>query len=327
MSLTGNPNCRETAEAQRPGRIPYTGGLTTRFAGLVRIGGRMPDVYDPAWVSRLDAEFAAAAARHRDDPWLIGYFSDNELPWHQLAIGGLLAGPGDGPARSEFVRRMRERYRDGLADFNREWGASCVVWDDLRSLPPAAVPHQGPAAAAMADFAADYAERYFSTVATTIRRHDPGHLYLGCRFVRNAPHPDICAAAGRHCDVISVNSYALWPDEAQFQAWHELTGGRPIQIGEFNLPLVSPRMVPSPWPCFSEEERRSRWPGFLRRWVDQPWSVGSHFFQFLDMAGTGRPFADAGNGADSLIDITDTPHPDVVAAMRTIGESFYAWRE
>ena len=313
-------------EAHRPGRIPYTAGITTRFAELARIGGKMPDVYDPIWAKRLDAEVARAAERYRSDPWVIGYFSDNEMAWLDLIGGGLIDGPADGAARAEFVHQMRRFYRDDLAAFNRDWKTTCADWSALTAITKAQVPREGSGLEAMTVFAADYSERYFATVRSTLKRHDPDHIYLGCRFVRTAPHAVICAAAGRHCDVVSINSYALTPSPEQFGAWYRAVGERPLQLGEFNLPLRSPYMVAPGWPALTAEERSSNWPEFVRRWVDQPWSVGSHFFQLLDMPGTGRPFGDSGNGADSLIDITDTPHPDVVEPMRVIGENIYAWR-
>ena len=54
------------------------------------------------------------------------------------------------------------------------------------------------------------AERYFRVTTEAIRRHDPNHLILGCRFAGLDGAPvALWKAAGRFCDVITFN---LWVD-------------------------------------------------------------------------------------------------------------------
>jgi agarase len=142
--------------------------------------------------------------------------------------------------------------------------------------------------------------------------------------VRNKPDRRIVEAAGRHCDVVSVNSYDLWPRREQFGQWHEECG-RPIQIGEFCFALSSPRMVPAPWPNFTPEERHKLYTQLYEKWMDQPWAVGAHWFTYEDMIGTGRPLGDGGNQPGGFVDIADQPHEELVRASLEATAKMYEW--
>jgi hypothetical protein len=302
--------------------VPHVRTLTTRVEGAPRVAQRMPDVWSSRWLAAFEAHVAHDAAPHRDNPWLLGYFCDNEMPW-----GGLhkriLDCPSEAAARDAFVDFLRRRY-GSLDALRRDFGSAVTDWSTARGLIPEQLPAEGPSQETMLDFAGEYAERYFRLVSETIRRHDPNHLYLGCRFVRGKPDDRICAAAGRHSPVVTVNCYDLWPRREQFGDWHRACGGRPIQIGEFHLPLSGNRQLPPLYPAFTADERRQLVMESVRKWAEQPYAVGAHWYQHADQHITGRP-ADGENQPCGLVDITDTPHPDIVGALGEAALGMYAW--
>ena len=57
------------------------------------------------------------------------------------------------------------------------------------------------------------AERYFSATTAAIRRADPNHMVLGCRFAGGPSgiHPAVMVIAGKYCDIVSFNHYP-WAD-------------------------------------------------------------------------------------------------------------------
>jgi hypothetical protein len=239
--------------------VAYVKTLSSRVGRAPLRFGRMPDVSDPAWEEALRAHFRAEAAPLAEDPWLIGYFVDNEMPW------------------------------------------GCLEATEREA----------------------YAERYFSTVRRVLKEVDPNHLYLGCRFVRVMPDPVIPRVAGRYVDVLSVNAYSLVPRRVEFDAWHA-EADRPIQIGEHQFALRDPRGLPTPWMALTADERREAVVGYSRAAAELPYCVGSHWFQFQDQPGTGRP-SNGENMLIGLVDITDRPYPHMVDAMRTRGANVYAW--
>ncbi len=44
-------------------------------------GDRVPDTFDPRFPQVVDQSLRTIATERRNDPWLVGYFVNNELPW------------------------------------------------------------------------------------------------------------------------------------------------------------------------------------------------------------------------------------------------------
>jgi len=300
-------------------RLPYTVFLHSRGEAAPMLARQFPDVYDPAWEAWFDAAVAAAAGEHRDNPYLLGYFVDNESGWDGFHP---LKAPPEAAARRAWVEFLRQRC-GGLDAINAAFGL------DLEDAEHAAGLTHGQATAteagaALADaFKADYADRFFRAIRDTLRRHDPHHLYLGCRFTRGMSYRPAAAAVGRYADVVSVNCYGVTPPREQFEDWHRLTG-RPILIGEHHFPLASPRQLPPLYPAFSPDQRRAMYVDFVRSWAGQPWAVGNHWFQHADQPLTGRGH-DGENQTVGFVDITDQPHEELVAAAREATANVYAW--
>ncbi|MCC5847303.1 MAG: hypothetical protein JJU29_04340 [Verrucomicrobia bacterium] len=245
----------------RDAGFPLTVTLSTRVPGIESLPGNLPDLHHPEWEEKFEAHVAEVAGAWRDNPYVLGYFVDNEMGWGRLQEG--------------------ERK--------------------------------------------EYAERYFSSVSRILKKHDPNHLYLGCRFVRFKPHVEVCRAAGASCDVVTVNSYDIWPRREDFSVWHQETG-RPILIGEHHLPLDTPRQVPPLYPAFTPQERERLYAELVEKWAGQPWSLGCHWYQHADQHLTGRPL-DGENQPVGVVDITDTPHPEMVRAIRAATANMWEWHE
>src|SRR5271166_5340426 len=177
-------------------RLPYTAPLSPEGEyAKVSSGedwwGPMPDPFDPRFAEAADKMAQNAAARFRGDPWLIGYFVDNELSWgrstpadpqqyYALAINALAAGR-QSSAYAAFIDYLTETYHDPER-LGRAWGVPLTSWNELGTagfaLPRTAF--DNPAVIGdLAAFTRRFAEAYYQTVAEALRHHDPDHLYLG----------------------------------------------------------------------------------------------------------------------------------------------------
>ncbi len=183
-------------------------GGTFMQAGHVGYPGDCPFIFDPAF-PEFCAEHARQLAKHRDDPLLLGHFSDNEMPWSRAMLENYLRLPADDPGHA-VARDWLAARRGGAAPVD------AVITDADRS--------------AFLEFAV---EHYLAIVAAAIRRVDPNHLFLGVRLHEPVfDLPEVFRAAGRHCDVICVNYYRVWtPDEAQMAMWAR-ESGRPFMVTE-----------------------------------------------------------------------------------------------
>jgi hypothetical protein len=192
-------------------RIPYT--RTIHIAGdFGRLSdgqdwwAGIPDVFDPRFRQALDRAFEREAKPLKDDPFLIGYFVDNELGWgngttpdplarYALAYSAMRADarvattPG-AHAKRAMLDLLRERHEGSIERLAAAWKKPLRSWASLEGpLAASELPdgHLPEVAADLAAFLHLHAERYFAQVAASLDRHDPNHLYLGARFASRTP--------------------------------------------------------------------------------------------------------------------------------------------
>jgi hypothetical protein len=313
-------------------RLPYTVPLSPEGEyAKVSSGedwwGPMPDPFDPRFAEAADKMARNAAARFGGDPWLIGYFVDNELSWgrstracpqqyYALAVNALAAGR-ESPANSAFIGQLAETYRSP-EQLRQAWGIPLSSWNDLGTagfaLPPRAF--DNPAVIGdLAAFSRRFADAYYRTVAEALHRHDPDHLYLGSRFAwQTAEAVEACA---RWCGVVSFNRYrrSIADDPAEWARFHAL--GKPALIGEFHFGSVDRGLF---WEGLvgvgRESERGPAYARYIRAVADSPDFVGAHWFQYLDEPLTGRTL-DGENAHIGFVTVADLPYKDLVNAART----------
>jgi hypothetical protein len=285
--------------------------------------GRMPDPYDPRFVAAAEKAVAKAAQDVVDDPWLLGYFADNELAWAGqgpegrwgLAIG-TLKGEAQSAAKQAFIAKLKSQYGDAIK-LGSAWGIQLTSWDTMEAagfVPP--VPSEAYPAIA-ADYSAwlrDYADTYFRVVSEALHRHDPHHLFLGGRFAVNTP--EAVAACARYCDVVSVNTYTDVPQHG-FDIHAVAQANKPVLITEFHFGSKDRgpfgNGVAS---VYTEQQRGEAYARFIAAAANDPNIVGAHWFQYTDQPVTGR-LLDGENMHIGLVGITDIPFGSFVQAVRT----------
>lgn len=310
-------------------RVPYT--LPLLIAGdyaVVSTGfdlwGGMPDPFDPRFAAATERAVQVATQGHADDPWLIGYFADNELAWvgtgdplrarYALALGTLRLGP-ESPAKRAFLGQLREHHASAQA-LAAAWGIELADWSALE-----AAGFQAPLPAAghpaieedLQRFQRLYADTYFRTVAETLKAQAPNHLLLGGRFAGTTP--EAVASCAQYCDVLSFNFYTREPQHGyDFAVLRALD--KPLLVTEFHF---GSRDRGPFWggmqEVWIEEERGPAYAHYLERALAEPAIVGLHWFQYLDQPVTGR-LLDGENGHLGLVAITDRPWQGFVEAVR-----------
>ncbi len=310
-------------------RVPYTLPLSIvgDYASISTGGdwwGGMPDPFDPRFAMATERAVAIAARDHRDDPWLIGYFADNELAWagpgddpkarYALAYGTLKM-TTDVPAKRAFLKQLRDKYRnqEGLS---KAWGIDLPAWElmeDPGFVPPLPSPEHPEIEADFKYFQKVFADTYFKTIADSLKWHAPNHLLLGGRFAISTP--EAVESCAQYCDVLSFNMYTLKPQDGyDFTRLQALD--KPVLITEFNF---GSRDRGPFWggvtELAKEEDRGSAYTHFVKQAVNEPSIVGVHWFQYLDQPVTGR-LLDGENGHFGLVGITDLPFLGFVESVR-----------
>ncbi|WP_460117402.1 beta-agarase [Pseudomonas sp. S2_C03] len=310
-------------------RVPYTlplsivGDYASISTGADWWGG-MPDPFDPRFAMATERAVAIAARDHRDDPWLIGYFADNELAWagpgddpkarYALAYGTLKL-TTDVPAKRAFLKQLRDKYRN-QAGLSKAWGIELPAWElmeDPGFEPPLPSAEHPEIENDFKYFQKVFAETYFKTISDSLKWHAPNQLLLGGRFAVSTP--EAVASCAKYCDVLSFNMYTLQPQDGyDFASLRSLD--KPVLITEFNFGSADRGPFWGGVTQLSrEEDRGPAYAHFLKQALSEPSIVGVHWFQYLDQPVTGR-LLDGENGHFGLVGITDIPFQGFVDSVR-----------
>jgi hypothetical protein len=323
-------------------KTPYVGTLEVQ-GDMQRISGMPPfptlriyDTFDPRFAPAVDQSVRGLATERRNDPWLVGYFVDNELPWgfmrsdrtrYALALSVLSLGPTS-PAKGALVAELKQRY-GSIQKFNAAWRAPVSSWDDVLRKPYRLKgDFSAQARADMGEFVKQFAERYYRTIRDALKKYDPNHLYLGGRFAWLVHEdfswttPEVEEVAARYCDVISFNVYLPRIDSR----WDFLRRlDKPAIIGEFNSGAPGSGMFyPGVVPTANQAERARMYQDYVRSVAANPAFVGCHWFQYIDEPTTGRD--DGENINTGFVTIADSPYREMVEAAKSINAEVYQIR-
>ena len=283
--------------------------------------GRMPDPFDPRFIKAAESAVAAATKNVRDDPWLLGYFADNELAWAgqgpqgrwALAVGSLAQGP-ESPAKQAFIAYLKKTHGDA-ATFARAWGVEAASWDQVAAkgfkAPDPSEAHPAVAVDYIA-FLKLYAGQYFRTVAQTLKKADPHHLFLGGRLAVRTPETE--EASATYADVTSINTYTDLPEHGfDVAAFRKLD--KPVMITEFHFGSADRGPFGNGVAAVgSEDERGKAYARFVDAAAASGVIVGTHWFQYVDQPVTGR-ILDGENAHIGLVGITDIPFEGFTRAV------------
>jgi hypothetical protein len=260
-------------------------------------------VFDPEF-ERFCDEHAKPLAAQKDDPWLLGHFTDNELPLNRNALTNYLALPeGDLGFRAarEF---LRERH-----------GASAAIKDVTD--------------ADKAAFLELVVDRYLRIVCGAIRRYDPNHMILGPRVHGGALScPEVFRACGRHLDVVAVNYYHAWTPDLEKLAMWEREAGKPFTITEWYAKGMDAVGLSNAsgagWTVKTQRDRAKFYENFTLGLLEARGCVGWQWFKYADNDPENLK-TDPSNRDSNKGMVTNRyePYPEMVAAMKRVNERVY----
>ena len=178
-------------------------------------GAHLPDVFDPGWLPACDTHAAGVVARWSGRNDFIGYYTDDALGWGESRH--------DRPSLLQICLSLEPRFAayhaawefvlaphgGNLGALGRAWSIDLANKEIIRqrtladrSLATAGYRRDE------TRFAREFARRYFTATANALRRHDPDHLVLGCRFAQ-PPGDAVLAECGYpQVDIVSWQCHA-----------------------------------------------------------------------------------------------------------------------
>jgi len=298
--------------------------LATRV-GADWLKGTIGDFFSEDFELKMEATCQQLCGPRSSDPWLLGYFTDNELRWGADWRGRLslleeyLRFPKDTAGRKAALSFLEQKYTD-VAAFNRAWGTSIKSWDELSG-------HEDTRRDAVQEDQTAWQEivarRYFAICKKAIHKADPNHLILGCRFAGQAPSP-VLRGLRDHVDVVSFNNYGQTAPVETLQDIHRLTG-RPIMLTEFSFKAMDsglPNTRGAGRPVATQKDRADGFTRYVHGLIDLPFMVGFHWFEHADEPKEGR--FDGENSNYGLVTIEDCPWDLLTLCMTQVNAGLEA---
>lgn len=300
------------------------------FAPVLHIGSTAGapwwDMWDRKITDRMEAVAREQILALRDDPRLLGYYSDNEMGWWNgiLFKMTLEQAPTSGQ-RQRLIQLLRETYRDDWSKLLRDFEPAPGVedWDTLARHGVLFLRPGGNGVRVERRFLELLADRYYALVRDIIRKYDQRALILGDRY-QSFYYPEVARACARYVDAVSSNLNASWNDGtfARFfvETLHRLTG-KPVLIGEFYLCARDNRSgnknTRGIYPVVAtQKERAAGFRNTLQALLNIPYVVGADWFQYYDEPTHGR--YDGENFNFGLVDIHDRPYEPLTALASTL---------
>jgi hypothetical protein len=261
----------------------------------------------------------------RDDPRVLGYYSDNEMGWWNATLFKMTLeqAPTSGQRR-RLVQLLRGIYHNNwpelLEDFDTE-GVGSFTELDQRGMLYLRPGSKG--IRAYRSFLSLAAERYYSLVREIIRTYDSRALILGDRY-QSFYYPEVARASASSVDAASSNLNAAWNDGTfprfYLDTLHALSG-KPVFVSEFYMAAQQNgsgnKNDSSDFPAVTtQKERAAGFRNTIQALARLPWVVGADWFQYYDEPTHGR---DDGENYDfGLVDIHNQPYGPITAAAAAL---------
>ena len=244
--------------------LNFMSGYGKKRGGTIQLPGNTgyPNqcifVFDPEFETYCD-ERAKELVNYANDTNLFGYFSDNEMPLGLDNLQGYLT--------------LENKSDPGYLVASK--------WMEQKGITIEKITEKD-----KAEFAGIVADKYFSVVSKAIKKYDPNHLYLGSRLHGGAKKVDaIVAAAGKYCDILSINYYGSWSlDPTMVDMWNRV-GKKPFIITEFYTKAMDAGLANTSGAGFTVRTQKDRgiaYQHFTLSLLASKSCVGWHYFKYQD---------------------------------------------
>ncbi len=278
--------------------------ITRQLPGNIGYPNQCIPVFNPGFETYCEEQIPKLIAKCKGDKNLLGYFSDNELPISRRNLEGYLALPADDHGRKAAEAWLQEQgiTTEQITDAHRH------------------------------AFAGYVSERYYSIVSRLLKKYDPNHLYLGSRLHADAKFiREVVEAAGRHCDVLSINYYGFWTIcEQDIRRW-EQWAPKPFIITEFYTKGVDSGLANTTgagWTVRTQKDRGIHYETFILNLLASSNCVGWSWFRYQDNDPTAKGVDPSNLDANKgYIDNRYEPYSDLVQHMTRVNTLKYALME
>ncbi len=282
------------------------------------------DMWDTNVIARMHQIAREKILPVRDDPRLLGYYTDNEMGWWNAALLKLtLQQPSSSGQRRQLMRLLHETYHDSWAELQKDFESDGA--GNFEELDEHGMLYLRPGSKGIhvyRRFLGLMAERYYALVREIVRTYDKRGLILGDRY-QSFYYPEV-ARASASMDVVSMNLNAGWNDgtfpRCYLDSLHALSG-RPIIVSEFYMSAeqnsTGNKNLTSTFPVVAtQKERAVGFRNTVEALAHLPYIVGADWFQYYDEPPRGRDDGEDYNFG--LVDVHDHPYEALTKTAQSL---------
>lgn len=262
-------------------------------------------VFDPQFDAYVESAISVIS-KYSTDKNLLGYFTDNEIPWVNDALDRHI----------KYLGTTEPGYIAAKAWLDARKGKNATAADIT--------------AADRLAFNGFYFETYVQKVAAAVRKYDPNHMYLGCKFNQwseELSSSEIFRVAGKYMDIISIDHYTKWqPDMTAMTNWTTWSG-KPFLIAEFYTKGEDsglPNNTGAGWNVPAQLDRGYFYQNFAINLIQSKCCVGWHWFTYQDNdplnLNTDPSNRDSNKG---IVSSDFTPYKPLVDNMKKLNDHVY----
>jgi hypothetical protein len=272
--------------------------LTHQQAGHLGYVGDCIPVFHPEFPAWCDTA-ASKLAGSKDDPFLLGHFTDNELPAPADLLDRCLHLDADDAGRKAAERWLAGRRSADLTAADRELFRGFVY------------------------------QRYFEVTTAAVRKYDPNHLCLGPRmhapFLKSAP---IMRAAGKSLDALALNVYHYWTPPSDLMAMWTRESGKPFIVTEWYAKGEDSGFANTTgagWNVPTQRDRGWFYQNFTLGLLEAGNCVGWQWFKYMDNDPEDTHSDPSNRDSNKgIVNLHYEPYADLVAAMKSLNANIYA---
>jgi hypothetical protein len=276
-------------------------GFAANFVPNMWLLGIVPDYFSPEFRDSVEKQASKMCPGLVNDPWLIGYFTDNEIRWvpdirsHDSTLDAMLKKDPQSPGYKKAVAFLKERGHT----------PQTVSFDDE------------------AEFLGIAAAEYGRIVHDAIRKYDKNHLILGSRFNSLAPM-QLTKALAPYYDVFSFNNYDHRAPTYKLREINRLSG-KPTMVTEFSFKAMDSGLyntVGAGDPVLTQQDRADLFTAYVQDLANLPFNVGHGWFKYRDQPKESEGKSPGGWGAENsnygLVKIGGEPWTLLVTRMTEV---------
>lgn len=277
----------------------YELGIATHKPGNTGYEGNCIPVFNPGFKEYCEKTIPEFVKKYRNDPNVLGYFSDNEMP---LRMSNL----------ESYLKMDQNEYGYRAAKAWMERNGYTTITDEVRL-----------------QFVGYVAETYYRIVRDVLKAADPNHLYLGSRLAGTSKtYEFVYKAAAKYCDIVSINYYGQWEvvsrDTSRWEKWADA----PYMITEFYTKAEDSGLANTSgdgWIVKDQKSRGLHYENFIIGLLRTGQCVGWCWCKYLDNDPTALNAEPSNRDANKgIFDNKYEPYRELVESMTRVNNVRYS---